>query len=198
MAIGQTIHKIKGAFVSRMKPKVFVALNISILTVSKKLDITNDTAGELLQSRLLQAGHKLHSRTVLPANKYSIRALVANLIASDDVQVILISGGTGLTEDDITPEAIEIMFDKHVEGFGELFRHCSLSQIGYATLQSRATAGLANQTLIVAMPSSPNACETAWDTILSHQLDAGQKPCNFVANLKSVPVVLCPSRETNK
>lgn len=180
---------------SRVKFEHFVPLSIAILTVSNRRTLATDTAGELLEARALDAGHSVKTRVVLPANKYQIRATVSQWIANQDFQVVLISGGTGLTDDDITPEAIEVLFDKAVDGFGELFRQCSLKQVGYSTLQSRATAGLANKTLIVAMPGSPRACETAWDEIISVQLDARQGPCNFVPHLQTNPAVQCQSRE---
>lgn len=178
----------------RMKFEHFVPLKIAILTVNNRRTLRDDSAGDVLQARISNAGHVFCERLVVKANKYQIRATLSNWIVSNDVQVILISGGTGLTDDDVTPEAIEALFDKKVEGFGELFRQISLKQIGYSTLQSRALAGLANNTLIVAMPGSPNACETAWDEILSSQLDARQGPCNFVPHLKGAPQNHCGTR----
>ncbi|MFC0118222.1 molybdenum cofactor biosynthesis protein B [Pseudoalteromonas xiamenensis] len=180
---------------SRVKFEHFVPLKVAILTVSNRRTLADDSAGELLQARALDAGHCVSARSVLPANKYQIRAAVSKWIANDEIQVVLISGGTGLTDEDVTPEAIEVLFDKSVDGFGELFRHCSLKQVGYSTLQSRASAGLANKTLIVAMPGSPRACETAWDEIISAQLDARQGPCNFVPHLSTTNSVVCSSRE---
>ncbi|WP_105169744.1 molybdenum cofactor biosynthesis protein B [Pseudoalteromonas sp. T1lg23B] len=180
---------------SRSKLEHFVPLKIAILTVNNRRTLKNDSAGDLLQERIEAVGHSLTDRQVIPANKYQIRATVSNWIASEEIQVILVSGGTGFTHDDVTPEAIEVLFDKKVDGFGELFRHSSLPQIGYSTLQSRATAGLANKTLVVAMPGSPRACQIGWDEILSSQLDARQGPCNFVAHLHTSDTQLCESRE---
>ncbi|TMP29074.1 molybdenum cofactor biosynthesis protein B [Pseudoalteromonas rubra] len=181
----------------RVKSEHFIPLNIAILTVSNRRTLIDDTAGDLLQERIGSAGHSVADRLVVRANKYHIRAAISNWIVSADIQVIVVSGGTGLTDDDVTPEAIEVLFDKKVEGFGELFRQCSLRQIGYSTLQSRATAGLANKTLIVALPGSPRACELAWDEMLSSQLDARQGPCNFAPHLKATDADACTSRERN-
>jgi len=180
---------------SRMTFEHFVHLNIAILTVNNRRTLQDDTTGNLLNAKVSTVGHVVSERVVIPANKYQIRSVISDWVASDNIQVILISGGTGLTEDDITPEAIEVLFDKQVAGFGELFRQRSLQQIGYSTLQSRALAGLANKTLIVAMPGSPKACDIAWDEIISAQLDARQGPCNFVPQLKASDGVMCPSRE---
>ncbi|NLJ13444.1 MAG: molybdenum cofactor biosynthesis protein B [Gammaproteobacteria bacterium] len=161
----------------------FVPLNVAVLTVSDTRTPETDTSGRYLNEQLLSTGHKVVERLILQDNLYQVRAQVANWIASDNVQVVLITGGTGFTDRDSTPEAVSCLFDREVEGFGELFRQISYTEIGTSTIQSRALAGLANNTLICCMPGSTNACRTAWEGILFDQLDATHKPCNFVAHL---------------
>ena len=170
----------------------FVPLNIAVLTVSDTRTFDTDTSGQLFVDRLQAAGHRLAARVLLKDDLYRIRAQVANWIAEEEVQVVLITGGTGFTGRDSTPEAVSCLLDKQVDGFGELFRHISLADIGTSTLQSRALAGIANGTLVCCLPGSTNACRTAWDGILAEQLDVRHRPCNFVAHLK--PVAACPSR----
>lgn len=165
---------------------VFVPLNIAVLTVSDTRTTETDTSGQLLVERLSSAGHRLAARVLLKDDLYRIRAQVAAWIAEDEVQVVLITGGTGFTGRDSTPEAVSCLLDKQVEGFGELFRQISVTDIGSSTIQSRALAGLANGTLVCCLPGSTNACRTAWDGILAEQLDARHRPCNFVPQLKAV------------
>ena len=129
---------------------------------------------------------------LLKDDLYRIRAQVAGWIAEDAVQVVIITGGTGFTGRDSTPEAVSCLLDKQVDGFGELFRQISVADIGTSTIQSRALAGLSNGTLVCCLPGSTNACRTAWDGILAEQLDARHRPCNFVPHLKAVAA--CPSR----
>lgn len=169
---------------SRHAEQNFVPLNIAVLTVSDTRSPETDTSGQLLVDRLTAAGHQLASRVLLKDDLYRIRAQVATWIAEDVVQVVLITGGTGFTGRDSTPEAVGCLLDKHVDGFGELFRQISLTDIGTSTIQSRALAGLANATLVCCLPGSTGACRTAWDGILAEQLDARHGPCNFVAHLK--------------
>ncbi|AXM98374.1 molybdenum cofactor biosynthesis protein B [Pseudomonas plecoglossicida] len=177
----------------RVKPDaVFVPLNIAVLTVSDTRTFDNDTSGELLASRSVQIGHRLVARVLLKDDLYKIRAQVANWIADDDVQVVLITGGTGFTGRDSTPEAVRCLFDRHIDGFGELFRALSILDVGSSTVQSRALAGMANGTLVCCLPGSTGACRTAWEGILAEQLDARHMPCNFVKHLK--PVQACESR----
>ncbi|MCP3752969.1 molybdenum cofactor biosynthesis protein B [Pseudomonas sp. SBB6] len=171
----------------------FVPLNIAVLTVSDTRSFDNDTSGELLASRAVEMGHRLVARVLLKDDLYKIRAQVAGWIAEDDVQVVLITGGTGFTGRDSTPEAVACLFDKHIDGFGELFRALSILDIGTSTVQTRALAGLANGTLVCCLPGSTGACRTAWEGILAEQLDARHRPCNFVAHLK--PGTLCESRQ---
>lgn len=172
---------------SQHAESVFVPLNIAVLTVSDTRTLDTDTSGGLLVERLQAAGHRLAARVLLKDDLYRIRAQVAQWIAADEVQVVLVTGGTGFTARDSTPEAVACLLDKQVDGFGELFRQISVPDIGTSTIQSRALAGLANGTLVCCMPGSTNACRTAWDGILVSQLDARQRPCNFVAHLKQAP-----------
>ena len=159
-------------------------LNIAVLTVSDTRTLDTDTSGQYLVDALQGAGHHLADRQIVKDDVYQLRAVVSTWIANPDVQVILTTGGTGFSGRDSTPGALSVLFDKHVEGFGELFRHFSLHEIGTSTLQSRALAGMANRTLIFCVPGSTNACKTAWINILGPQLDAGTKPCNFVAHVR--------------
>ena len=171
---------------------VFVPLAIAVLTVSDTRTVETDTSGQLLVDRLNAAGHQLAQRVLLKDDLYRIRAQVAGWIAEDAVQVVIITGGTGFTGRDSTPEAVSCLLDKQVDGFGELFRQISVADIGTSTIQSRALAGLSNGTLVCCLPGSTNACRTAWDGILAEQLDARHRPCNFVPHLKAVAA--CPSR----
>lgn len=163
---------------------VFVPLNIAVLTVSDTRTFETDTSGQLFVDRLEAAGHFLADRVLLKDDLYRIRAQVAHWIAEDQVQVVLITGGTGFTAGDQAPEALIPLFDREVEGFGEVFRMLSFEEIGTSTLQSRAVAGVANKTLIFAMPGSTKACRTAWENIIAPQLDARTRPCNFHPHLK--------------
>lgn len=162
----------------------FIPLRIAVLTVSARRTAQDDTSGDYLRGAAQEAGHHIVASAIVPENRYQLRAQVSAWIASDDVQAILINGGTGFTDGDVTPEAIAPLFDREIEGFGELFRMVSYEDIGTATIQSRAIAGLANQTVIFAMPGSTRACRTAWERIIQEQLDARQKPCNFYPHLK--------------
>ncbi len=162
----------------------FVPLNIAVLTVSDTRTFENDTSGDLLETKLTEAGHQLAERAIRIDDIYQLREIVSKWIASKNVQAVLVTGGTGFTGRDTTPEALMPLFDKPVEGFGELFRHVSLQEIGSSTIQSRAVAGMANQTVIFCMPGSTGACATAWDKILVEQLNAQHRPCNFVMHLK--------------
>lgn len=171
-----------------MKPQAeFQPLNICILTVSDTRNFETDTSGQKLQDLLTAAGHKLLDRKLVVDDIYQIRAVISNWIADKQTQVILITGGTGFAGRDSTVEAVTPLFDKTVVGFGELFRQISFEEIGTSTIQSRATAGLANHTLIFCLPGSTGACTTAWEKIIKDQLDARHRPCNFVAQLQINP-----------
>ncbi|MCG6657151.1 molybdenum cofactor biosynthesis protein B [Halomonas campisalis] len=159
-----------------------IPLNMAVLTISDTRDMSTDRSGALLAERLAEAGHRLADRQIVIDDVYRIRAVVAAWIADPDIQVILTTGGTGFTGRDSTPEAVSVLLDKRVEGFGELFRHLSWQEIGSSTVQSRCLGGLANATVIFCLPGSTGACRTAWDGILAEQLDSRHKPCNF-ANL---------------
>ena len=163
-----------------MTDTAFRPLNIAVLTVSDTRTEADDTSGALLIERLQTAGHRLTHRAIEPDDRYRLRARVSAWIADPGVEAILTTGGTGFTGRDATPEALEPLFDKTIEGFGELFRQLSYDEIGTSTIQSRATAGLANATLVFCMPGSSGACRTAWDQILLSQLDVRHRPCNFV------------------
>ena len=161
----------------------FVPLKIAVLTVSDTRDESNDTSGHLLVERLTGAGHQLAAKAIVKDDIYQLRAIVSQWIASDEVQVVITTGGTGFTARDYTPEALNILFDRTIDGFGELFRAISYTEIGTSTIQSRAFAGFANNTLIMSVPGSTNACRTAWDKVIVEQLDATHRPCNFVPHL---------------
>ncbi|NCP64169.1 MAG: molybdenum cofactor biosynthesis protein B [Paraglaciecola sp.] len=160
------------------------ALNIAVLTVSDTRTFANDTSGDYLVSALKEAGHNLHERLIVKDDKYQLRAVVSKWIASPDIQVVISTGGTGFTGRDTTPEALSVLFDKNIEGFGELFRAISYNEIGTSTVQSRALAGMANRTAIFCLPGSTGACKTAWQGILAQQLNVNHKPCNFVMHLQ--------------
>ena len=172
-----------------------IPLNVAVLTVSDTRDESNDTSGQLLVDRLKEAGHELFDKKIVIDDIYKIRAHLSQWIADNDTHVVLITGGTGFTSRDSTPEAVSPLLDKTVDGFGELFRQVSLEQIGTSTIQSRALAGMANKTLIFCLPGSTNACRTAWDEIISSQIDSRQGPCNFVPQLKNIDFAACIDRE---
>jgi len=161
----------------------FKPLYIAVLTISDTRTEENDTAGKILVERLQAAGHQLAEKTLAKDNIYQIRAVVSNWIVNPSIRVIITTGGTGLTGRDKTPEAINPLLDKQIEGFGELFRAISFTEIGTSTLQSRALAGVANGTYLFCLPGSTGACQTAWDKILQPQFDARTHPCNFVEML---------------
>ena len=164
-----------------MNTDKFFRLGAAVLTVSDTRDSSNDSSGDYLAQAAVDLGHQLVDRSLLKDNKYQLRAQVSAWVANPDVHVILITGGTGFAARDVTPEAITPLLDKDIPGFGELFRAISSQEIGTATVQSRACAGLANNTLIFALPGSTGACKTAWQQILCEQLDSRHKPCNFVS-----------------
>ena len=161
----------------------FNPLSLCVLTVSDSRTADNDTSGDYLCDALGEAGHRLHERAIVRDDKYAMRALVSRWIADGGVDGIIVTGGTGFTGRDSTPEALLPLLDKQMPGFGELFRAISFGEIGTSTLQSRAFAGLANATFLFALPGSTSACRTAWEKIIAAQLDARTKPCNL-ANLR--------------
>ncbi len=174
--------------------KAFIPLNIAVLTVSDTRDESNDTSGQLLVERVTSAGHHLAEKAIVKDDIYQLRAIVSKWIADENVQAVISTGGTGFTLRDNTPEALMPLFDKDVEGFGEVFRAISLEEIGTSTIQSRAFGGIANQTVILCVPGSTNACRTAWDKLIKEQLDASHKPCNFVPHLNTENAQACESR----
>jgi molybdenum cofactor biosynthesis protein B len=160
-------------------------LNIAVLTVSDSRTVETDTSGQYLCDSLVAAGHKLAARQIEKDDVYQMRARVSQWVADPAIEVILVTGGTGFTARDSTPEALQPLFDVDVEGYGELFRYLSFKEIGTSTVQSRALAGIANNTLICCMPGSTGACKTAWTGILSDQLDINNRPCNFAELIKT-------------
>jgi len=164
----------------------FVPLNIAVLTLSDSRDLSQDTSGQFLEDNLLEAGHTLVDRKLIKDDKYEIRSVLSQWIASDEVQVIITTGGTGFTVRDNTPEAVKPLFDREIEGFGELFRHVTYTELGTSTVQSRALGGFANQTAIFCLPGSTGACRTGWTKIIKQQLDATHRPCNFVMHVKKI------------
>ena len=159
-------------------------LNIAVLTVSDTRTADTDTSGQFLEDALLEAGHVLASRAIVVDDIYQIRARLSAWIADSTLHAILVTGGTGFSGRDSTPEAILPLFDKTIDGFGEVFRALSLQEIGSSTVQSRAIAGLANRTAVFCMPGSTGACKTAWNGVIKDQLDAEHRPCNFSKVLK--------------
>jgi molybdenum cofactor biosynthesis protein B len=159
----------------------FISLGIAVLTVSDSRGYEEDDSGDLLANRIVDSGHALVERCITPDNIYQIRAVVSQWIADQRIQGIVVNGGTGFTSRDHTPEALIPLLDTLVDGYGELFRTLSFETIGTSTIQSRAVGGVANNTLVFAMPGSPKACAMAWDKVICPQLDSRTRPCNFVA-----------------
>ena len=158
----------------------FLPLNIAVMTISDSRTEDNDKAGKLLVDRLTRAGHQLAEKIIVIDNIYQIREVLSRWIADENIHAVVTTGGTGLTGRDSTPEAVQPLFDKTIEGFGETFRMLSYELIKTSTIQSRAIAGLANGTPIFCLPGSPGACKDGWDGIIQHQLDVRHKPCNLV------------------
>jgi len=157
----------------------FVELSLCVLTVSDSRTAADDSSGDYLATALAESGHRLAQRALLPDDRYRLRALVSQWIADPGVDGVLVTGGTGFTGRDSTPEALLPLLDKQMPGFGELFRALSVDDIGTASLQSRAFAGVANGTFLFALPGSTSACRTGWEQIIRAQLDARTKPCNL-------------------
>lgn len=160
--------------------RTFIPLKIAIMTVSDSRSDETDTSGKTLVDRLLAAGHDLAEKCIVPDNVYQIRAIISRWVADSSIQVVMTTGGTGLTGRDGTPEAVRVLLDKEIEGFGEAFRTISYEEIQTSTIQSRALAGVANGTYIFCLPGSRGACKTAWDRLIQHQLDYRTSPCNLV------------------
>ncbi|MBV9757556.1 MAG: molybdenum cofactor biosynthesis protein B [Alphaproteobacteria bacterium] len=158
----------------------FVAVNIAVLTVSDTRTAANDTSGDALAERIAKAGHRVAARAIERDDAAAIERLLRGWIADPDIDVVITTGGTGVTGRDVTPEAFERVLEKRIEGFGELFRMLSFQKIGTSTMQSRALGGVANGTYLFALPGSTGAVKDAWDDILLWQLDARHRPCNLV------------------
>lgn len=158
----------------------FIPLNIAVLTISDSRTDADDKSGNLLVELLQTAGHKLADKKIVRDDIYQIRAALSQWITDENIQAILTTGGTGVTGRDGTPEAVEVLFDKTIKGFGETFRMLSYEEIKTSTIQSRAIAGVANATYIFCLPGSPGACKTAWNKIIEAQLDHRTRPCNLV------------------
>jgi molybdenum cofactor biosynthesis protein B len=162
------------------KTRKLIPLNITILTVSDSRTQATDKSGQLLVSRLEKAGHHSYEKLIIPDNVYKIREVVSRWIADEEVQVVITTGGTGLTARDGTPEAVQPLLDKEIEGFGEMFRVLSFETVATSSLQSRAVAGVANGTFVFCLPGSSGACADGWDKIISDMLDYRTRPCNLV------------------
>jgi molybdenum cofactor biosynthesis protein B len=158
----------------------FIPVGIAVLTVSDTRTLADDRSGDTLVQRVSDAGHRLAGRAIVPDDKEAIQAQVRAWVADGSVDVVITTGGTGFTGRDVTPEALEPLFDKRMDGFSWVFHQISAAKIGTSTIQSRATAGLAGRTYIFCLPGSPGACKDAWDGIISLQLDYRHRPCNFV------------------
>ncbi len=169
---------------SKATDTTMTPLNVAVLTVSDTRTEDDDTSGAFLVSALQENGHHLAAKEIVIDDIYRIRATISAWIANPSIDVALVTGGTGFSGRDSTPEAVTPLFDKAVEGFGEVFRALSFEEIGSSTVQSRAVAGLANNTVIFCMPGSTGACRTAWEGLIRDQLDSTYKPCNFVGVLK--------------
>ena len=158
----------------------FIPLNIAVLTISDTRALADDKSGTTLADRLTAAGHKLAARDIVTDDVEAIRGVIRKWIADDGVDAVITTGGTGFTGRDVTPEAVEPLFEKRMDGFSIAFHMLSHAKIGASTIQSRATAGVAGATFIFCLPGSPGACRDGWDGILAAQLDYRTKPCNFV------------------
>ena len=168
-------------------PRPFVPLNVAVLTLSDSRTPANDTSGDLIQDRLTTAGHKVVARTIVREDIDKLRAQFQQWVDDPGIDVIISTGGTGMTQRDLTPEAAGAFINKRIPGFGELFRHLSYAEIGTSTIQSRADAGIAhNGTILFMMPGSTNACRLGMDQIILSQLDASYRPCNLVELLPRI------------
>ncbi|MBI2717728.1 MAG: molybdenum cofactor biosynthesis protein B [Rhizobiales bacterium] len=162
------------------RPRDFIPVRIAVLTISDTRGLEDDTSGQVLSDRIGEAGHRLSARKVVKDDIRAIRHVIRDWTNRDDIDVIISTGGTGLTGNDVTVEAMRPLFDKEIDGFGPLFHTISFAKIGTSTIQSRATAGIMKGKYIFCLPGSPGACRDGWDDILKAQLDYRHKPCNFV------------------
>ncbi len=176
----------------------FLAVNIAVLTISDTRGLAEDKSGDTLVERIEKAGHKVAARQIVRDEQADIIARLKSWIADPEIDVVLSTGGTGVTGRDVTPEAFQAVFEKEIPGFGELFRFLSFQKIGSSTIQSRAVGGVAGGTYLFALPGSSGACRDAWDDILVHQLDYRFKPCNFVELMPRLQEHLAPSARTAK
>lgn len=160
-------------------------LNIAILTVSDTRTEQNDTSGDYLAAAVQAVGHRISARQIVIDDIYRIRAVLSQWIADPEINAVITTGGTGFSGRDSTPEAVSVLFDKSIDGFGELFRAISYDEIGTSTMQSRALAGFANNTVIFCLPGSTSACRTGWEKIICSQLNSTYRPCNFVGVLQT-------------
>lgn len=176
----------------------FIAVKIAVLTVSDTRSLKDDRSGDLLVSRLTEAGHTLAARAICTDDVEAITAQLEDFIADTDIDCVISTGGTGVTGRDVTPEAFRAVFEKEIEGFGEMFRFLSFQKIGTSTLQSRSVAGVAGGTYLFALPGSPSACRDAWDDLLAHQLDYRHRPCNFVEIMPRLQESGLPGRSSGK
>ena len=158
----------------------FVPINIAVVTISDSRTIKNDTSGDTLEKRILDSGHHMIKRTIIPDDVKKIKDTLESMSQEIEVDCIITTGGTGLTGRDTTPEAVSEIASKHIDGFGELFRQVSFNKIGTSAIQSRAVEALINSTYVFCLPGSTGACKDGWDEILKYQLDIRHKPCNFV------------------
>ena len=173
----------------------FVPVSIAVLTVSDSRTLVDDKSGDILVSRLTQAGHHLGERAIVTDDIDQIIIKLNEFIKNDKIDAVISTGGTGLTGRDVTPEAMRAVFEKEIEGFGEMFRFLSFQKIGTSTLQSRALAGVAGGTYLFGLPGSPSACKDAWDDLLAHQLDYRHRPCNFVEIMPRLTETGLPMRK---
>lgn len=157
-----------------------ITLNIAVLTISDTRTQETDKSGNLLVKLIQDTGHQVVEHLITKDNIYSIRRIISKWIDTKSINVVITTGGTGVTGRDGTPEAVEVLLDKKIDGFGEIFRYLSYKKIKTSTVQSRALAGVANSTYIFCLPGSPGACKDAWTDIIQHQLDSNNKPCNLV------------------
>ena len=157
-----------------------ITLNIAVLTISDTRALETDKSGNLLVKLIQDTGHQVVEHLITKDNIYSIRRIISKWIDTKSINVVITTGGTGVTGRDGTPEAVEVLLDKEIDGFGEIFRYLSYKKIKTSTVQSRALAGVANSTYIFCLPGSPGACKDAWTDIIQHQLNSNNKPCNLV------------------